>query len=64
MPAAQVQRLNLELNAMLEDPATRAVLARQELEPKGGPVEQFAGLINSERARWARVIRDANITAE
>lgn len=64
MPAAQVQRLNLELNAMLEDPATRALLARQELEPKGGTVEGFAGLLNGERARWARVIQEAGITAE
>ncbi len=64
MPAAQVQRLNLELNAMLEEPAVRQVLARQELEPKGGPVEAFAGLVNGERARWARVIREAGITAE
>jgi tripartite-type tricarboxylate transporter receptor subunit TctC len=64
MPAAQVQRLNGELNAMLEDPAVRQVLARQELEAKGGPVEAFAALVNGERARWARVINEAGITAE
>ncbi len=64
MPAAQVQRLNGELNAMLEDPAVRQVLARQELEAKGGPVEAFAALVNGERARWARVITEAGITAE
>ncbi len=64
LPTAQVQALNAEMAAMLAEPAVRAVLARQELEPKGGAPAAFATLLAQEKTRWAEVIRRAGITAE
>ena len=40
------------------------VLDKQGLIAQGGPPERLAELIAKDRARWAKVVKDAQITAE
>jgi tripartite-type tricarboxylate transporter receptor subunit TctC len=63
-PAPVVARLNRELLAIVAEPETRAKLAAQGVEPRGGSPEAFAKLIRDETERWRKVIADANIRVE
>ena len=55
---------NRELVRVLKDPAVAGDLAKQGLEPQPGTREELARYIDSETAKWAKVVRDAKITAE
>lgn len=60
-PAPIVARLNAEIVKILKDPEVREKLVAQGSEPAAGPPEEFGRLLRSEHARWAKVIRTANI---
>jgi tripartite-type tricarboxylate transporter receptor subunit TctC len=64
MPAEVIRKLNTELNAIISDP--KVVKQFQALGSDAAPqsVSQFDDLIKAENARWGKVIKDANITAE
>jgi tripartite-type tricarboxylate transporter receptor subunit TctC len=64
MPDALVQRLNREVNDWLAQPATAEALRGQGMTPAPSTIEAFAGLVAQDHARWARVIREAKISAE
>ena len=55
---------NRELVKVLKDPATAAELAKHGLEPQPGTREELARYIDSETVKWAKVVREAKITAE
>jgi tripartite-type tricarboxylate transporter receptor subunit TctC len=63
-PQAIVDRYNTVFNEILAQPSVQAVLERQGLIPRGGPPEQLAELIAKDRLRWAKVVKDAEITSE
>jgi tripartite-type tricarboxylate transporter receptor subunit TctC len=63
-PQAIVDRYNTVFNEILAQPSVQAVLDRQGLIPRGGPPEQLAELIAKDRLRWAKVVKDAEITSE
>jgi tripartite-type tricarboxylate transporter receptor subunit TctC len=63
-PAAVIERLNRESNAMLADAAVLARLTHIGVAPMGGSAEDFSRFIGSEIAQWRQVIRTAGITAE
>ena len=50
-------------SAELEDAKAR-FLGKQGLVARGGPPERLAELIARDRPRWAKVVRDAEITSE
>ena len=60
-PRDVIARLNREVNAILAAPDMRQKLAEQGADAVGGTPEAFADHIRSEREKWARVIRTANI---
>ena len=60
-PAPIVARLNADFNAVLQQPDIREPLARQGMDPAGGPPDRFGGLVRSELARWSRVVAAAKI---
>ena len=60
-PRDVIARLNREVNAILAAPDMRQKLAEQGADAVGGTPEAFAEHIRSEREKWARVIRTANI---
>ena len=63
-PKAIVDRYNAVFNEILAQPSVRAVLDKQGLIARGGPSERLAELIAKDRLRWAKVVKDAEITSE
>ncbi len=60
-PAALVERLNKAITEILAQPDVKAKAAAIGVQTVGGTVAQTTEFIADERARWGRVIRDANI---
>ena len=60
-PREVIARLNREVNLILASPDMRQKLAEQGADAVGGTPETFAEHIKSERDKWSRVIRTANI---
>ncbi len=60
-PAPVIQRLNAEITAALRDDAIQSALRAQGVEPAPTSAEGFEAYIQSETAKWARVIKAANI---
>ena len=58
---AVVERLNQEINRILELPEVKDQFAKIGLIPGGGTPEQLDAFILAEIARWANVIRNAGI---
>ena len=56
-----IQRLNAEITAALRDDAIQSALRAQGVEPAPTSAEGFEAYIQSETAKWARVIKAANI---
>ncbi len=63
-PKAIVDRLNREIVRILKLPEMRERLQGLGADPVGNTPQAFAAFIRSEHAKWARVIREANIRAE
>ena len=63
-PRVIVQRLNAEFVKTLAAPDLRERFMQQGYETVGSTPEQFGEWIRSESAKWGRIIRDQNITAE
>jgi tripartite-type tricarboxylate transporter receptor subunit TctC len=61
---AVVTRLNRELVKIARQPELRDLLGAQGSEVIGSTPEEFAAKIKSESAKWAHVIKTANIRAE
>lgn len=63
-PADRVQKLNEELNKVLADPGVQEILIQRGGKPIGGTPAEFESFINAEKARWADVIKNAEIKIE
>ncbi|KRB93487.1 Bug family tripartite tricarboxylate transporter substrate binding protein [Noviherbaspirillum sp. Root189] len=63
-PPAIVERLNAELNKVLADEEVKKTLAQQGGKTLGGTPAEFDAFIRSEKDRWEKVIRVANIRVE
>jgi tripartite-type tricarboxylate transporter receptor subunit TctC len=63
-PRDIIERLNREIVAIVALPAVRERLAALGFEPIASTPAEFAGRIQAEIAKWAKVIRDANIKPE
>jgi tripartite-type tricarboxylate transporter receptor subunit TctC len=63
-PAAVVDKLNGEVNAILAMPDVREALDKQGLIPTPGKPEALGALVRNDFARWAEVIKRAKITAD
>jgi tripartite-type tricarboxylate transporter receptor subunit TctC len=61
MPKALVEVINKEVAAAIRSPAVSTALATQFMEPVGNSPEQFRAVIAGEVARWAPVIKAANV---
>lgn len=64
LPPAVVARLHAEVQKALAAPEVRERLAGAGGEVLPGPVERFAGLLASERARYDKLIREARIAPD
>lgn len=63
-PDAVVQRMNAEVNKVLASPAVMEAFQKGGIASLSGTPAQFGDFIRSETARYAEVIRRANISAE
>jgi tripartite-type tricarboxylate transporter receptor subunit TctC len=63
-PRAIIQRLNAELTRLLAAPEQTERFSGLGYDTVGSTPEEFAAWIRSETAKWSRVIREQNITAE
>jgi tripartite-type tricarboxylate transporter receptor subunit TctC len=64
VPAEIQEFWNRELMKALKDPEVVAALSKHGLEPQPGTREELARYIDSETAKWGKVVRDAKITAQ
>ncbi len=63
-PRAIISRLNKEWNVAAAMPDTLEKMRTAGIETLADTPEKFAALIKLEIARWARVVKDANISVE
>jgi tripartite-type tricarboxylate transporter receptor subunit TctC len=63
-PKDIVDRYNAVFNEILTEPRVREILDRQGLLAEGGTPERLAQLIARDLPRWAKVVKDAQITSE
>jgi len=63
-PPSVVDRVNAEVNKIVADPAVRERFAQLGFETTGGTPAQFAAVVESETAKWSKVIHDANVKPE
>lgn len=63
-PQSIVAVLNSGINEALRAPDTVKSLQRRGLDATGGTPQEFAVHIKSELAKWAKVVKDAKITAD
>ena len=64
MPAPIVTKLNKAFNEILQDPDVLKAIADTGSQIRGGSPETFAQFIDTERAKWAKVIKSAGIKPE
>lgn len=63
-PEPVVDRISKALEAALATPDVQQKLDIAGCEPKSAPRAQFADIIKSDIALWAKVVKDAGLTAE
>ena len=63
-PKEIVQRYNAAVNEILQTPRVREALEKQGLVAVGGPPERLGDLVRKDLDRWAKVVKDAGISAE
>jgi tripartite-type tricarboxylate transporter receptor subunit TctC len=63
-PRRVVEKINGDVNRALREPDIRQRLAAIGMESMGGSEEAFARYFQAEIAKWAKVVRDAKISAE
>ncbi len=64
LPRDIVIKLSAEITRLIENPDVRTRLANDGAEPGKLTLDQFAALIRSDAARWAKVIKVSGATAE
>lgn len=63
-PAAVVERINADVNAVLQDPTVRESFAKQGLIVGGGSAASFKAFIDSESHKWSAIIKKVGITID
>ena len=63
-PRAVVERVNAEMNRIIADPVIQERFHSLGFESNGGTPADFAAVMGAESAKWAKVIREANVKAE
>ena len=63
-PRPIIERLNKELSAIVASPETKQRFETEGAEPLAMSPEEFRRFIAAETAKWARVVKDADIKAQ
>jgi tripartite-type tricarboxylate transporter receptor subunit TctC len=59
-----VARLNKEIKAAVNDPATRKKLQGLGLDPVGSSQEEFSKFLHAEMARWETLVKSNRISVD
>jgi tripartite-type tricarboxylate transporter receptor subunit TctC len=59
-----VRRLNADYNRIINEPEMRKRMIANGYEPVGGPPEKFGEHIRAELAKWAPVVKRANVKVD
>lgn len=63
-PQAIVERISQALETALATPEVREKLDIAGCEPKSAPLARFADIVKADVSLWAKVVKDAGITAD
>jgi tripartite-type tricarboxylate transporter receptor subunit TctC len=63
-PVAVIEKIQRDIATVLNLADVRQTLLKQGFEPVGNTPAQFAAYIRDEIAKWAKIIREANIRAD
>ena len=63
-PADLIARLNTDVNAVMGLPDVKEHLLHQGMIPTSSTPAELGAVIQSDLARWAKVIQDAKITID
>ena len=64
MPAALVERLNREINAIVSESEIRTSLAAQAIEARPSPPEKLRELIRTDIVKWRAIAARAGVKPE
>lgn len=64
LPGPIVGRINSAINQVLQDKDVMAAFARLGIEAAGGTPQQFASMVEADRAKWKQIIAERKITNE
>ncbi|MGE3147276.1 MAG: Bug family tripartite tricarboxylate transporter substrate binding protein [Pseudorhodoplanes sp.] len=60
-PVAMVDKINKDIVAAIRSPAVKEKLATQLMEPVGNSPAEFRAVIEAEKARWAPIVKAADV---
>jgi tripartite-type tricarboxylate transporter receptor subunit TctC len=63
-PPDIINRLNTDINKILQQPDMLRLMADNGAEAGGGPPERLGNFVKSEIAKWGAVVKAANIKIE
>ncbi|HSF22431.1 MAG TPA: tripartite tricarboxylate transporter substrate binding protein [Burkholderiales bacterium] len=63
VPRAHIERINREVNAVLDLPKTKQFFLSGGSETAGGTSQAFGALIKSEIVKWSKVVKQSNLGA-
>lgn len=63
-PQPIIEKLNKDLNRMLQEAEVKKAFAAQGVVPDGGTPAQFRSFIEGQMALWKKVVSDRNITVD
>ena len=58
------RRLNSAINAAVNEEIIRTISTDQAQEPAGGTAEQYAQLVREDSEKFARLVKELNVTVE
>ena len=64
LPKEVVDRLNREINTLIQSEDMKKHMETEGLEPAGGTPARFGDILKSEAARWAKVVQQAGIKVQ
>jgi tripartite-type tricarboxylate transporter receptor subunit TctC len=64
LPQAVVSRINAAVNQVLQDKEVMDAFGRLGIEAAGGTPQQFAAMVEADRAKWKKIIDERKITNE
>ncbi|MFS0757898.1 tripartite tricarboxylate transporter substrate binding protein [Noviherbaspirillum sp. 1P10PC] len=64
LPGPVVTKINAAVNQVLKDKEVMDAFARLGIEPAGGTPQQFASMVEADRAKWKKIIDERKITNE